>query len=414
MDINKFLQEKINDKIKNLSAKELIEIDRSNFPNVIIKKNNKKIKAVSFACNDYLGLSVNKSVKNAMIKSIKNSNIGSGGSKFIGGYCKEARLLEEKIARYKKFENCTLFSSGYLANIGVFSSIFNENDIIFADKQVHASIIDGIAISKAKLVRYNHLDHNHLKSLISKYKNPNNSSYLKTKFAVVSESVFSMSGDVENLQELYKIATNNNMFCIIDDAHGLGVVLKNNITQDINNKDLYIQIGTLSKSVGLVGGYVCGSSTLIKYINNYARTGIYNTFLSKNIIVGALKAFEIISLNLLNSPVENAKYFVKIINEKFKIKSQEFLIANITNSAIVCINFTDITKSLDKDCKNDTILHKNIAKYLLEKGFFVRAILPPTSQKAMIRFTFSSLHNINQINLLTESIATFFNNICLL
>jgi 8-amino-7-oxononanoate synthase len=380
-DLSKFFNEQIDKKIKSNSLKKIVRIDRSNFPNIqITKPDESTYNATSFACNDYLGLSVNKDVKQAVAQATLTNSLGSGGSKFIAGYCTLAKNLEINLAKIKGFEKSIVFSSGYLANIGVFSSIFNQNDIIFADKEIHASIIDGILLSKAKLIRYKHLDLNHLSFLIQKNKINFNSS---CKVAIVSESVFSMSGDLQDIQSLVNIAKQYGALVIIDDAHGFGVLQRSKI---INDYQFYIQTGTFSKAVGLYGGYVCCSSLVATYVQNYARSGIYNTFLPPNTIAGIVKSLELIdNFDPKLSPVLKARLFCDEFNRLF--------CSNITtNSAIVCIDFVAILQNRLK-IQDSYLFHLELCNFLLLRGMFARAILPPTVQRPIVRFTFCSLHS---------------------
>ena len=345
-NLTDFFNDSVNLKIQQNTIKKLIVVDRSNFPEIKIEADNGNfINAISFACNDYLGLSVNKQVKAEFIKVARQNAIGSGGSKFIGGYCKYSQILEQKLAKSKNLEACTLFSSGYLANIGVIGSIFCKDDIIFADKQVHASIIDGITLSGARLVRYLHLNHNNLQSLIAK----NIGHDFFGKIGIVSESVFSMSGDIDNIATLTNIAKANNALLIIDNAHGFGVLPQTNKI----NYEHYIEIGTLSKAAGLCGGYACASKIIIEYIKNYARSGIYNTFLPPAVLAALVKSVDIINTTQ-QTVIQKAKYFVEELNKMFNLKNNDKITAN---SAIVCINFGKIfaTKPVKYSQINKTI-----------------------------------------------------------
>jgi len=405
------------------SLRQLWQVDRSAFPLCkITTEDGTKYKAISFACNDYLGLSINKKVKAAVAKASKKYGVGSSGSKFIGGYNELCRKLESDIAAFKGLQDCILFSSGYLANLGIFASIFNENDTIFADKQIHASIIDGINLSRAKLVRYSHLNHSHLIQLLEKHASSNKA---EGKICIATEAVFSMSGGVDNISALLDIAKKYNAILIVDEAHSFGV-LQNTIYK---HYDYFIRVGTLSKAAGLCGGYVCCSNLLALYIKNYARSGIYNTSLPPNIIAGACEAVKIISqkTSSANSPaVLMAQYFCKKMSEQI---GGTFKADITSHSAIVALNLDNCIKTYtggkqDGKGGNDVgevlidnpalpqNFYKNLSLYLLQNGYFARAILPPTVQKPILRLTFSSLHTEKQVDALCVLIANFAKFFC--
>ncbi len=357
-----FFASKLQEKLDRNIYKTEITFDRTKFPIIKDIKTGKEL--ISFSCNDYLGLSINMEVKDEVARTALNIGVGASGSKFISGACNLLKIVENKTAKLKNTYDCVMYSSGYLANIGVFSALLNKGDAVFADRDIHASMIDGILLSGAKLFRYKHLDHEHLQSLIEK--NAKNFD----KICVASETVFSMSGDADNVNKLKLIAKSNNAILITDDAHGFGVLPNQDENIDKNNDVIEVKIGTYSKAVGAVGGYACGSFEICEFLRNYSKSQIYNTSLPPCNLAGIAKSLEIIS----NTPslqaklIDNMNFFCKELN------------IPIVSAAIITLPFKDVTSC------------KLASQKLYDAGFFVKAVFPPTSNLPILRFTISSLH----------------------
>ncbi len=367
-----FMQNALDSRAKNGLLKQEILFDRSHFP--LLKYDGREL--VSFSCNDYLGLGASKELANAVQNAAKSYGGGAGGSKFITGSCEVLKDIEELTAKLKNAEASVVFSSGYLANLGVISAFLGEEDIVFADKEVHASIIDGILLSKARLVRYAHLNHSHLRLLIAKHCDGG----FKGRVCVVSETVFSMSGSVENTSSLVEIAKQYNALLILDDAHGFGVLPSQKI-----NYELLVWTGTYSKATGLVGGYACGSAEVCRFLKNFARSQIYNTALPPPILQAILKSLQII------------QYQGKALQAKLFGNIEEFCRLSTSTpkgAAILPIYFKN-----SEACRQKSL-------DLMQKGFFVKAIFAPTSQVPMLRLSFSAAHNLQQINQLCLALAS--------
>ncbi|WP_459201409.1 aminotransferase class I/II-fold pyridoxal phosphate-dependent enzyme [Methanococcus sp. CF] len=268
--------------------KELDLIKNQNLYRKLKKYENKENTSLNFTTNDYLGLSKNSEVIEAYNDGLKYG-AGATGSRLTSGNINHEKL-EEKISEFKETEKSLVYSSGYGTNLGVISSLCKNGDLILSDELNHASIVDGIRLSRADKKIYSHNNTGNLIEILEKNKNYEN------KF-IVSDAVFSMDGDIVQVDELKKIADEYNAVLILDDAHGTGVLGGGKGTLHhfkIKPTDNIIQIGTLSKAVGTVGGFVSGIEELIDYLINTSRSFIYSTALPPAVISASIKSFELI------------------------------------------------------------------------------------------------------------------------
>ncbi len=252
---------------------------------------------LNFSSNNYLGLASDTRLKKAASMAIKKFGVGSGASRLISGNTIKHRKLEERIARFKKQEAALVFPTGYCANLGIISALARRDDFIFSDRLNHASIIDGIILSRAKLIRYPHKDTLALEELLKKAESRTPNPEPRRRF-IITDSVFSMDGDIAPIRELLRLAEKYDCCLIIDDAHATGVLGKTGAGAlehfGITASDRIIQMGTLSKAVGCLGGFVAGSQGLIDYFINYARTFIFTTALPASVVAAAKEGIEII------------------------------------------------------------------------------------------------------------------------
>lgn len=338
-------------------------------------------KILLMSSNNYLGLCNNENVKQSAIEAIQKYGLGSGGSRLTTGSYDLHRKLEKKIAKFKNYEDALIFNTGYMANLGVISAICDENYYIFSDELNHASIIDGCRLSKGKIIVYKHND---VKDLEDKIKDLNPS-----KGIIISDSVFSMDGDICNFDKIYEIAKRYNLLTILDDAHATGVIGKTGrgSSEYFKNKP-DITIGTLSKAIGSEGGFVCSSENIIDFLRNKARSFIFSTALSPAVINGAIKSFEIIEENieLVQKLSNNISYTCKRLNEiGFNISS---------DSPIIPILIGDEEKAV------------KLSELLLENGIFIPAIRYPTVKTgcAILRLTIMATHNYEDIDYMIDII----------
>ena len=365
---------------KNNLHRILTEIDSSMSPEIII---NKK-KYIQFASNNYFGLTINSKIKNHSIKSINKFGTGTGGSRLVTGTSSLHCDLENVIAKFKKTQDSIVFSSGYLANIGTISSIMKKDDFIFSDELNHASLIDGARLSKSNIIIYKHNAVIDLEKKLKKYKN------IKKKKMVITDSIFSMDGDIAPLDEIIKLCKKYNCISMIDEAHATGVLGKNgsgasemfNIQGDID-----ICMGTLSKAVGSVGGYVAGSRKLIDFLKNRARAFIFDTSLPASALAASIKSIKLIQ----NSDGPRKKLLSNIKNLHSFLKMNKFnFIYNET--PIIPIIIGSESKTL------------KISKILKDNGIYLPAVRPPSVPKgsSRIRITLMSSHTSKHIDKLKK------------
>ncbi len=329
-------------------------------PNGYIIKNGKTL--VSFCDNDYLGLSFFPELQRAAINAMAKYGSGATASRLITGNHPLYTMCEHKIANIKQSEDALLFGSGYLANLGVITSLARTGDLIIADRLIHASLIDAISLSGATLKRFRHNDTEHATQLLHKYRAEYRNCLL------VTETVFSMDGDIAPITPLSILAANYDSILVVDDAHGLGI-----IKHEYNSCSAFmLQIGTFSKAAASYGGYVCASSKWVDYLLNHSRSLIYTTGLPPAVVATNIAAIDIIEQNpeLGVRAMENATQFCEITGIR---APQSAIVPIVVGKAETAIK---------------------ISKMLEEYGFLVAAIRPPTVPKntARLRFTFSASH----------------------
>jgi len=357
----------ITEKLKKIKEKklyrELSYIETAQSPKVKIQSKD----FILLGSNNYLGLCDDYRLKKAAIDAISKYGVGSGGSRLTTGSYDIHRELEEKIASFKGTEASLVFNTGYMANVGIISALCDRNWVIFCDKLNHASIIDGCRLSGAKLIKYRHCDMNDLLAKVNKYK--------KINSLIVTDGVFSMDGDIAPLEHIVKIAKENNLITMVDDAHATGILGKNGSgTSSYFNLDNQIDIimGTLSKSVASEGGYVAGSKDLINYLKNSARSFIYSTALSPATIAVSIKALEIIEKD------EERRFNLLKMSNWFQneLKVAGFNVIK-TKTPIISIMIGPADKTVE------------FSKDLLNSGIYIPAIRPPSVPEGTSRLRVS-------------------------
>ncbi len=325
-----------------------------------------------FCSNDYLALRDHPEVKEEVIKAVKDYGLGSGASALVSGYTIHHKTLEEKLACFKEVPACLLFGSGYLANVGTIPALVSEGDLILSDQLNHASIIDACRLSKAKVLVFPHLDYHHAQELLRE----NRRHYRRC--LIVSDSVFSMDGDVAHLPTLLRLAQEYDCLLFLDEAHATGILGQRGkgIFEEFNLRwqENVILMGTLSKAVGSYGAFVCGSERIIDYLVNRARSFIFSTSLPPAICAGAKKALEIIEREPWR--VQRVKDLAqKIYKELSKIGFS----VKFHNTPILPILLYSEEKAI------------SLSETLFEKGVFLQAIRYPTVPKgeARLRLTAS-------------------------
>jgi glycine C-acetyltransferase len=265
-------------------------------------------KVINLASNNYLGLCNHPKLKEAAVEATKKFGVGAGAVRTIAGTMKIHMELEEKIARFKNVEACVVFQSGFTANAGTVSSILGKEDFIISDELNHASIIDGARLSRAKIKVFRHKDVEHAEELLQEIKNE------PGRKLIITDGVFSMDGDIGPLPELCDLAEKYNAIMMVDDAHASGVLGRNG-RGTIDHFGVHgrvdIQVGTLSKAIGAIGGYVCGSKDLIEFLYHRARPFLFSTGHPPSVTATCMAAFDLLESEpeRIDRLWDNTRYF---------------------------------------------------------------------------------------------------------
>lgn len=344
-------------------------------------------KYINFASNDYLGLSQHPLVKEACIEAIRIFGVGAGASRLLSGGTILHKKLEKLLSELKGTESCLILNSGYTANTSLIPALASENDIIFSDELNHASIIDGCRLSRAEKIIYRHADIDDLYKLIKK-------TYCKGKKIIITDTVFSMDGDIAPIKELYEICMSEQALLFLDDAHGTGVLgdgygaLKH---FGLHPKDFIIQMGTLSKAVGVFGAFVCGDSSIIEWFINSVRGFIFSTALPPAIVASAYASLKII--------MEDKELIKRLWNNTERVMEtlkSLGLQTTKTQTPIIPILFESIEKAM------------KASKILEDSGIYAPVIRPPTVKTPRIRITVSAGHYDKDIAKLKEALSHLY------
>ena len=368
-----FFKEQLDAKKQNhnlRTLKEYCPIDA-----VRVKRDDKEY--LMMASNNYLGLTFDSRVIEGAVKGAQQYGTGSGGSRLVSGTFPLFTELENELAKFKNTEKALVFNTGYMANVGTISAIADKNTIIFSDALNHASIIDGCRLSRGAVKAYSHCDVDELKYLLKQVDR-------NARKLIVTDGVFSMDGDIALLDKLYELSRDYNALLMVDDAHATGTIGNGHGTAAYFNleKEIDIQLGTLSKSLGSVGGYIAANSTIIDYLVNASRSFIFSTALSPADIGAALAALQVLETDasVLGRLQENVNYMAD----------------KLTSMGIDATNETPIFPILIG--RNDDTLA--VSDYLYEAGIIGTAIRPPTVPigESRIRLTVTAAHNKEQID----------------
>ncbi len=267
-------------------------------------------KVINLASNNYLGLTTHPKHREAALEATRKYGVGSGAVRTIAGTMKIHMQLEEKIARFKGTEACVVFQSGFTANAGTVSSILTKDDYIISDELNHASIIDGCRLSGAKILVFRHKDVAHAEEQLASVAG------LPGKKLLITDGVFSMDGDIGPLPGLCEAAEKYGAIMMVDDAHASGVLGRNG-RGTIDHFGVHgrvdIQVGTLSKAIGALGGYVCGTRDLIEYLYHRARPFLFSTSHPPAVAATCIAAFDVLENEpeLIERLWSNTRFFKK-------------------------------------------------------------------------------------------------------
>jgi len=336
-------------------------------------------KLLNFAGNDYLGLANHPDVKRAFAAAANEFGLGSTSSPLFSGYSRPHQTLEEAFATFLGRDRAILFNSGYHANLAIMTTIAGRHTKIFADKYCHASLLDGISLSRAELIRYRHQDISHVKHLIT--------DYLNKKKLLVTESVFSMEGNITDAKSFAELANTSHATLVIDDAHGIGILGKSGkgICEHANlsQKEVPCLVTPLGKAPGSMGAIVSGSDEFIESLIQNARTYRYSTALPP-----AVCAATITSLHILESESwrrEKLRHLICFFNQAASDRGLTLLSQDTT--PIRCILIGENKKTVQ--------LHD----YLKEQSYYVACGRPPAvpTGAARLRISLNCMHDENDI-----------------
>lgn len=342
-------------------------------------------KLLLFASNNYLGLATDSRLKKKAAEGISRYGTGSGGARLTTGNIVIHEQLEREIAEVKGTEAAIVFSSGYLANIGVISSVMKEGDVIFSDAWNHASIIDGCRLSKAETMRYAHADMLDLEVKLKAWQG-------EGKKLIVTDGVFSMDGDIAPLPKIVALAKAYGAYIMVDDAHATGILGERGCGTvdyfDLQNQ-VDFTVGTLSKAIGAEGGFVAASSLAIQYMRNKTRSFIFQTSLSPGVIEAAREG-----VRLIQQEPERREQLLK--NALFLRESLERLGFSIGpgKTAIISLLIGDASKAV------------YFSEQLMKEGIFIPAIRPPTVPKgsSRLRITVMATHTREQLQMVVGKV----------
>jgi glycine C-acetyltransferase len=336
---------------------------------------------INLASNNYLGLTTHKALRKAAVEATRKFGAGAGAVRTIAGTMQLHMQLEEQIAKFKNVEACVVFQSGFTANAGTVSAVLGKEDLIISDELNHASIIDGARLSRATIKVFKHKDVKDCERILQEHAS------FPGKKLIITDGVFSMDGDIAPLPELCALAEKYDCIMMVDDAHASGVLGRGG-RGTIDHFDchgrVHIQVGTLSKAIGVMGGYVCGSRDLIDFLYLRARPFLFSTSHTPATAAACMAAF-----TLLDSPdgeklVRKLWTNSKVFKRELKKRGFQF---KVSETPIVPIHVGDAGKAFE------------FSKKLFEAGVFLPAVGYPTvaEGKARLRAIVSAGHKKEQL-----------------
>ncbi|MEW6497633.1 MAG: 8-amino-7-oxononanoate synthase [Cyanobacteriota bacterium] len=355
-------------------------------PGAIVELEGREV--INFASNDYLGLAADERLIQAAVAATQELGTGSTGSRLLSGHRELHRELENAIASLKQTEDALVFSSGYLANLGTIAALVGKRDLILADQYNHSSLKNGAILSGAMVVDYAHADIEDLNHQLAQHRQH------YRRCLITTDSVFSMDGDLCPLPEIVELAKEFSCMVLVDEAHATGVLGATGagcVEYFGCTGHPLIQVGTLSKALGSLGGYVAGSATLIDFLRNRAPSWIYTTGLSPADTAAALAAIHIVQQECdrrtqLHTNVDTLKQLITQKLPHLKLLPSE--------SPILCIQLANASDAL------------KVGNKLKEAGIFAPAIRPPTVPTSRIRLCVMATHELAHFQKLTETLTS--------
>lgn len=341
---------------------------------------------LNFCSNDYLGLAGHPSLVQAAKQGLDQYGVGAGASRLVCGYSHAHRRLEERLAQFTGRERALVFSSGYMANLALLGLAGDRHSTILCDRLNHASLIDGALLSGARLRRYRHADPGSLAAHLEK------SAAAKTRL-VVTETVFSMEGDLAPLPGIAEVCVRNDVPLVVDDAHGFGVLGKTGAGGlehfDLGMREVPLLMATLGKALGAFGAFIAGAADFIECLAQTARTSIYTTALPPALAVTAARALEL------------------VIEERWRAEKLQHLIARFRKGAVqLGLPLLNSATAIQPLIVGDPRRAAALSQDLYAQGIFIAAIRPPTVPKntARLRISISAAHTEDQIDRLLSAL----------
>ena len=359
-------------KISDIEQNHLLRLRRiaNSAQGAIMEIDGKKI--VNFCSNDYLSLANHPKIKEALIEGVKLYGVGSGASHLVSGHSKSHHIFEEALAEHTGQQRALLFSSGYSANLGIFSALRDEIKWSLQDKLNHASLIDGARLIGLPIQRYLHKNLVSLQKKLQKQTGPG---------LVVTDHIFSMDGDEADISEIDKILNQTDAILMQDDAHGFGV-----FNPTIPKHSIYM--ATLGKSAGVMGAFVAGDDDFIEFLVQKSRPYTYTTAIPPSFCHAGLMSLELIKKGeQKNKLLANISHFKNIYRQ-------------------LDLQFEDSDSAIQPLVVGSSSSALKLSNKLFDEGFFVSAIRPPTvpPNTARLRFTLSAGHSENQIETLLKKV----------
>ena len=344
---------------------------------------------INLASNNYLGLTSHKALRKASIEAVRKLGVGAGAVRTIAGTMKLHMDLEEQIAKFKQVEACVVFQSGFAANAGTVSAILGKDDLIVSDELNHASIIDGARLSKATIKVFKHKDVADCERILQEHAN------FAGKKLIISDGVFSMDGDIAPLPNLCELAEKYGCIMMVDDAHASGVLGRGgrgSVDHFNCHGRVHIQVGTLSKAIGSMGGYICGSRDFIDFLYLRARPFLFSTSHPPATVAACQAAFTLLDSTegekLVKKLWANTKFFKRELKKHgFEFKASE--------TPIIPIHVGDAAKAFE------------FSRKLFDAGVFAPAVGYPTvaEGKARLRAIVSAAHKREQLLKAADTLA---------
>jgi len=340
---------------------------------------------VDFSSNDYLGFSSHPSVVAAAKDALDRYGVGAGASRLMSGDLSVHHELEEEVAAFKGTERALVFNSGYHANVGIVPALFGRHDLVIADALSHASQLDGALLSRATIIRFRHNDTEHLSALLEKHRDK------FRKCLVMTESVFSMDGDLAPLRDMVEICRRHRCFFMVDEAHAAGIFGahgRGRVEAEGLAGEVDLVMGTFSKALGGFGAYIAASRVIVEFLVNSARSFIYSTALPAPVIAANLAALRL----CIAGEARGVDLLRRSSEFREKLRAKGWIV--VGGSQIVPVVVGESGRAVE------------LADSLFKRGFLVLPVRPPTVPEgsARLRLSITAAHADFQINGLLEAI----------